>query len=446
MLKRCFIATLLGLFSPICAVFAATAPEIKVRWNRQVSFANKLEAQAFVARSYPGLTYSHPNEAGEKRLRLLIGKVDQAYRELFPALLKNKSFPDFVIFDSSDWTDLQVLNESDLSLDSNRGVLMVPSTFLKQLNAEVEAGVLSLLAHELAHFYLHHVSVSSFVLEARDSDGQKLSQERAQALSDFLDDSWTAGAEFAAGFAGLPFRTSILREDFKDLLTQLVKLHGEETCVIKSFNQYRFAMIPLFSNVFSDSEDRAIFKDDLQELAAAASIEGFQSELSNCSLKLRFKGGPLRKRTFYIRDKKFNSTEFIALRFGQSFQWKEQDEFAVLFELGKKIHADMRATYAAHRLQHVQWRSFEDEADDFAIAVMNKLGLRAEDFTGRLLEVLELSKSGSQMACRSAIAAQIEIPFGNITRPHHSICWRVNEFEKRFSAETGKSIQLLKSE
>ena len=77
---------------------------------------------------------------------------------------------------------------------------------------------------------------------------------------------------------------------------------------------------------------------------------------------------------------------------------------------------------------------------------MQNLGLRAEAFTGILLEILDKTQAGAQMACHAAIAAQSEIAFGGIADPHHGLCWRVNEFQKKFNTGTDILSQLLKSE
>lgn len=439
MFKSCFITLLIGLFSPICAVFAAEAPEIQARWNEHRSLGGRVEAQAFVTRKYPGLIFTNQNDANEARIKALISKVDRAYREQFPKLMSNKSFPDFVVIESSNWTDLQVLAEADLNQKINHSVLIVPSGLIKEINRRGEAGILALLAHELAHIYLHHTNVDYFVLDARDSGANtRLSNARLQALNDFLKDSWIAGTGFSTGFAGQPFGLSLLRDDFRHLLAQFLNSNPNENCAALSFHNYRFAMIPLFNNNYSDADGLPRFKDQFEELTAAASIEGFQEQLLECSRKTAFKSELLQKRYFPYRTKNLSSAEFIALRLGRPFQWKEQDEFSVLLELSKKIHADMRASFESNKLQDVQWRSFEDEADDFAIAIMRRLGLRAEDFTGMLLEILETTQPGAQMTCRSAIAAQVDIPYGGIVDPHHSLCWRTREFESRFNAGTGK--------
>ena len=78
MRKSCFITLLVSLFSPVCGVFAAPAPEIQARWNKHVSFGNRAQTQEFVARANPGLVFAKLNEKDEKRLLALITIVDRA--------------------------------------------------------------------------------------------------------------------------------------------------------------------------------------------------------------------------------------------------------------------------------------------------------------------------------------------------------------------------------
>ena len=80
-----------------------------------------------------------------------------------------------------------------------------------------EDAILSLLAHEHAHLYLHHLAIDHFVMDAWDELGRSLTPARRQALEDFLHDGWTAGGAFAAGFAGQPLGISLLRDDFRDM-------------------------------------------------------------------------------------------------------------------------------------------------------------------------------------------------------------------------------------
>jgi hypothetical protein len=101
----------------------------------------------------------------------------------------------------------------------------------------------------------------------------------------------------------------------------------------------------------------------------------------------------------------------------------------------------MRRTTVESRFDSIRWRSFEDEADDFALAIMRELGLPVDGFTNGLLDAMEQVRPGFSLKCRTAIASDETLPYGGLDDPHHAMCYRIKGLESRFNSGMDKSIQ-----
>jgi hypothetical protein len=215
-----------------------------------------------------------------------------------------------------------------------------------------------------------------------------------------------------------------LRNALIDLMKQLNDQYPSAQCVQTGNEMSRELLQPILSKRIS-----------------GAMIDSFQQHLITCSRSLGFKSTVLRDLRFPNAFMTIDSERYIAFRLRRDFKWDEQNEFEVLFELGKAIQRDMRRTILESRLESIRWRSFEDEADDFALAVMRELKLPVDGFTNGLLDEMEQIQAGSSLKCRTAIASDESLPYGGLNDPHHALCYRIRNLERRFNSGMGKLIQ-----
>jgi hypothetical protein len=434
------LLTLGCLFSSPRGAFA-TEPEIGRRWQNYVRYQTRMELEASLAQVEPSLNPVHDPQL-HKRGAQLVSYVDRVYRTLFPEFMSKKKVADFVIVHSNNFLDTMTFTSTPgEGAKEYHGYLILPQIIFSSKHPEQNGKVIGAVAHELAHLYLHHTYVERLVLDAWEGDsGEKLNKQKLMNFKIFLSDAYVAGHGFDEVWSGLPVGTSLLRNALIDLMKQLKDQYPDAQCVQNGNEMYRELLQPILSKSYSYFEWRNVFPD-LQRRISGAMIDSFQQHLVTCSRSLEFKSTVLRDLRFPNAHMTIDSARYIGFRLGRDFKWDEQNEFEVLFELGKTIQRDMRRTILQSRLEGIRWRSFEDEADDFALAVLHELKLPVDGFTNGLLDAMEQMQAGSSLKCRTAIASDEPLPYGGLNDPHHALCYRVKDLERRFNSGTGKLIQ-----
>jgi hypothetical protein len=438
-----FLAILFALgclFSSPHGAFA-TEPEIGRRWQNYVRYQTQKELEATLAQIEPSLKPVHDPQL-RKRGAQLVRYVDRVYRLLFPQLMSKKKLADFVIVQSNNFWDTSTYNINPREgATEYHAYLVLPQIIFRSKHPEQDGKIIGVIAHELAHVYLNHTYVDRLVLDAwEDGSGEKLDTQKLINFKLFLSDAYVAGHGFDEVWSGLPAGTSLSRNALIDLMTQLKDQYPSAQCVQAGNEMYVKLLHPILSKSYSYFEWRNAFSD-LQRRISGAMIDSFEEQIITCSRSLGFKSTALRDTHFPNAFMTIDSEKYIGFRLHRNFKWDDQNEFEVLFELGKAIQRDMRRTIVESRFESIRWRSFEDEADDFALAIMRELGLPVDGFTNGLLDAMEQVRPGFSLKCRTAIASDETLPYGGLDDPHHAMCYRIKGLESRFNSGMDKSIQ-----
>lgn len=161
-----------------------------------------------------------------------------------------------------------------------------------------------------------------------------------------------------------------------------------------------------------------------------AKMVSLENALVGCSKSLNLGSDAIRYTSFLISGINVNSEVYISQKLGTQFNWEQKDGFEVLFQLTRQLHNEMRRIYSNSQLAQVRWRSFEDEADEFAVTILRSLGQPESLFVKSIVSFFENREPGLLERCELAIKDKTEVPFGYLGDPHHAPCYRLKNVEE----------------
>ena len=417
--------TVLGLLLPFCYSHAAEIFEVGGRHEALIAYASRDALIAEFGRAFPLVDLSPADPKLDSRARNLVRRVDSQYRQLFPELMRNKAFPDFLVVDSDDLSNDVAYNRSTSVPGQYNGFLLIPRGLLKNANSESLAT--ELLAHEMAHLFLKHTNIRNTYLKIWRQVGHDVQELKSvpEGFYTFIRYERVAGPLFQPEVAGLPFGESILLTAVYRLTQDLKKRFPGEECAQEAWTFMNSEFLEVYNKNFSALSGR--FKADAA-VEVQARLESYEQKVVACSTKLGFLGNFLRTANFLPVSP--DSGGFIRNSMDKQFKWTDQNEFEVSFKLGKFLHSEMAKIWLQSRLETFRFRSFEDEADEFAITINRSLGLDPLALSAWFASYVESTQPGFTVQCRQAISKGDNLPFGDLADPHHSTCYRIHQIAK----------------
>lgn len=405
-----FILTVFALCLPHLGAYAQEANQaILRRWSELKPYPTRQEMLTALGSHARGLLFQSGSKI-EELAREDLKVLDQQYRLLFPKLMTNKSFPDFVVFQEDDISATQMFKPRF----SPYGVVMIPTgLYASNISQEIRMGI---LAHELAHIYLAHNDVDTNVLS--------LSEVSAlPALTEYLRLAEVGGFFPDKELGGFPWEGDLM-SSWKNYLNDL-SAAGEnqgQSCgsEVMALAKDKIPMLaesfdPLKWNYTPTTEQR---------LKNEALINNIKTQAIQCSKKLKFNGTKFKETLFILGGVAWplTSERYIQLHFQKDFKWADQNELEIIFKIGDSLHQKMRQLADEYKLNELTWRSFEDEADDFSFVVVRSLKLNAAAYIDMFFE--QVGDESTKSKCYEKIRAGAPISFGAVASAHHSVCYR----------------------
>ena len=358
----------------------------------------------------------------------LIEPVYADYRSLFPELMNNKDFPDFVVVKSTELMEVGVITDMPGGANFRRAVLMISDEFLNSKALSHEFRV-SVIAHELAHLFLGHREVDTTILSVHpraDYQGEFEADKVAAALKHYMELSEIVGKRTAVELDGLPSGESQLNKAFSRLMGQIRK-DGTGCFPEEKWKVIQQSLKTGFS----------VFEWDLLLNAPeqfARLNSQFREELFACAEKAEF-GSELRG-MFFKEHGVFPLTadQFLPKYIGSGYSLGGRAELETLLKLGSAVQETMRGLISGAQLKATFWKSFEDEADDYSVAIVKQMSIRYEPIVADLLGLFEDREPGITNKCQQAILSGGPIPIGYLSDPHHAPCFRVQRLIRLFES------------
>ena len=394
-------------------------------------FPNK-EAFEERAKAYPEtakLIHVNDKKLNEKA-REFVTRVTRVYRELYPDIMANKEEPFIYVYDSVSETPKSLRHI--LPTGEKLAALVVSNHFLQVTSDEELLGV---IAHELGHTFFESSNLPFFYQAYRVQGNSyvEVPEKIKSRLQDWLRLSQVAGEYTDAALGGLLFQESLLYTDLNQLVHNLVKITPKRklACFRDVMQKY---MNILNANFSYWDWDMVISQNSSAELAKQT--QEIKHGLVQCSEAVGYKGEVLRKRMYPSGIFEVESQKYFSFHLQRSFEWKDQNEFAVLFEVSEVFHREMAKIQEELDFKSLRTFTYEDVADVKAFQVLHKLRIDPMIYAKSIMQFKSEGRSIFDR-CVATVAAGQEPPFGNLGDPHHGLCWRYYHF---YHLSQGKPI------
>lgn len=382
----------LALAAALLSVAAGAQTFESARDQRLVAFTDRQAARNSLASLKSDIELVEPVPP---ELERMFDRVDEAYRRVFPTLMAKKAKPALFASAGRSLTDSFTRTVQLVPGQSYFGLLVVPAGILG--GAAGEASLAGTMAHQLAHLYLNQADPYR-VLDAWYNNVFKtgLDTNTRGLIQAYVENARLIGSGSDL-FEGFPLGGGMLQTAFKMMFQDLV--HTPHPCSAE-VARLKDDLQSKLQNSWSVFHGRYVFANSEDERVVRAKIRDLQTRTLACA-----------------KDASAG-----------------HDGFQRLFQIGSSLH-DMMAKELGPKLQNVQWRSIEDEADEYAVLIMIQMALPPTDFSRQIVMEWDKKEPGLLETCDRAIRERRDVPFGDLGEPRHTPCYRLQQVT-RFANRT----------
>lgn len=364
-----------------------------------------------ISKRFGKLTKTQSN----KDVQSLIDQVYDGLKDQYPKFMSNKDKPTIAIVENNDFTSLTAFGSR---LVAPHGILVIPNGFIN--SQKDRCAKMGLIAHEMSHLFLHHsqANVESPIIQVRYANGQKMTEKETQAALQYVqlarhigDLRYTeANGMQLSSPSGTWFEDFILtlyQENKKGCGTPLKKDLKSLAKNIRSRNSEFHGELQ-----FETSESLASLNTTTKKMIQLIDkcTETLGPEKNAIDLGVSYKDTLIRAGiTDPLLDSKATAPTF-----------------AEYIALNKKIVAKMKTLSSQFNLDQLRTVTAEDQADEMAVGLLMHLNCSPEKYIDLFKEEIPNSKQ----KCEGQIKEGKEPPFGDLSDPHHSFCWRYDYFKK----------------